>query len=1605
MTKPVETARAPLDREAQVTWPYLDHEVYDALNPVVIERHGREIVARAAINGRLVAFLGAGVSMAYGRISWIDLVRQTLVEVARIDPERYLGLEQTHARIGSRLRTLEHDLGVIGPRDGKRQPPDPLPEHARKRPLLLLQLCADILDLAVQGEKTLHKRNPREVRSLAEIYDRLLKDSTHRDNALAAAWKRLGSKGLQAPLQASVGALPPGPLPARRHLLRVIAGQADTEPRTVDELHSNRADSAIAQLLHDMQIRRFATTNYDLEIERALSIAAWNRPAAGTPADATEDAIDRHYDSFSLAPEHTGRAVAFALEGRRRHAMVMHLHGAIDEPRTIIASERDYQERYLRPSQRRDLLDNAIRTLFGANPLLYIGSGISEDDVLRPLREFMSFAPRRTDRLGVALMPAALQPSELVSDKIDALVRYGIHTIHYGHDSPQVDDPANAGKESWLCQFTDQLKRVRKHLEALMRWKADSGPLPLLTRDKFTLRAPRHMDGQPTDRPGSEAHAIDAECRLFNAIVDLCIDRPQEARDCTSELMLLLNEISSSVVSGFLCARLVTEARFMSTWARRTLRPADPVATRAPIAAGDREPAVYCHMAPALAACAAGQSQAGLPERMHFRAVESAPTAAIAVDDPRWHRLADSLRSHAGFQRNDGRRLLLLPFPRGSGRGSMFDQLVLHRPEALLMPLQDLLAPTRGRKCHWRTGLISLNYLCDVSNVVEVLTGVIDPELAAEPRPAIGNLLGRFEQALDRLAVKDGQRRRAGEKCAERVLLVLSNVGVLFDADGQPKNGQLARLLALLTDPRYRLLPIDFMVFCDDRHVPQSLLLSGQPAEGAGPQALRRLGAIETAERYEREPRLVRRGIAPLDRNDPAVHVHVPQRSLAREVAAAFIGPVAPDGEIDRKLVQLHHAVAGNRIALTLLLALAAEECAGSSDTADRADARLVGWLDTTAVTLAARTHERTPAVAIHHVHDRWALLHQRNEAWLLGGECGAILTHWLDPRLTAEERQRLAPASGRPIRISWRLTEEILWHLSVFSHPVEVAVLDQCPAIRTLALEWLRQLRAAPAGYGRGDEKIEQKLTALIGAMTEIAVHRCLALRLAPRQLGGAGTRRRHVGDPIAPDDDQPPRYTVHRMIQRHFIRMMGGRDIEGIEWDQFTTSLYASQPDEIPTLSTDAHRKIRRLIKSLSRYALAPGYANAWVDPPKDDDDAPADDGIAVAPPGRDRLREFQALRAAYFVARSTYSVGVLSHIAAQTHSSDRQQPIGHMEEYRRLIRWITHRAQTLQDAQPQAGGSGFFHRGELVWLYAECGVMSLTQGKLEDAEALLNLALRAVRGIECDDTGPLHVRLLLQLALVRIERGRAHSAVQLLKDIARRHDEHPVPRLIAEFHLGLIEHLGGEYHSAARRYETALAGFRKHNRSRATAFVLKCQADLHMALAPDRGQEAIALALEAIAVAQRGGHEDVHMLALLTLVRLRTAADPSRSHTESYRQIEVVEQYGLDMGMPRIQAAAHLVRACVLLSQGETKLSAREAVTSAEIAALYDLKLYKAKALLTLAQIYKRRDEHQQARDLIRVGFEIANAAEYFSCVRGFRSLEATLVAESGAGDDSL
>lgn len=1452
----------------QAGWPYRAAELRRTFVPEEIARQGGEILLRSINNGRLVAFVGSGVSIEVGRPSW------------RLMAEEIVKQAQDAAATAAPDRTMQELRGALST----------VYESAGKNPLIYLQLCDELFRLRQARAPAGPGQTPRRVQDLIKAMFSPKPGERH-EVAPEVDWPALRDVPGGGPLEVAFD-----------KWRAAKAGLVD--------------GTTIRHLARTLGVRRFATTNYDTQIEAELGRMGWQARSRDADDDDRQSpvlSVGAWHRSASLTPSELGHAFTFAAQGRRRHASVLHLHGSHEDEDAIVATESDYQRHYLRNSPRRDLLDAAIALLFGANPVLYVGSGLTEDDVMRPLRQILSSAGQQDDALGVALLPASDDRRALDQRSIELFARHAIHTIHYDLPGAAPGGPP-------------RLHLLRQRIEAL-RAAFETGAASALRELRFLQDLAASGNDDDTRLINHALGLLDALAAVARAQGDPLPERALRG------LQRLIEAAEASITSSCLHLQLIAIDHGREAWASDLIEPFH--ALHRPLATV--------------------RATVDDPYR-HVGVMTTAKDATHAPASARWQDLFVSLVAHPAFTRSRGRRIVLIPTPRGSGKGSMFDELSDHA-EIRRSLCSALSGPDREERCVF--ALFSLMFLVDITDVIQAVDQLVgravDPQ--AEEAAAAGdngrlqrNVLGQLERSLTRLT------RQAVDKpwTCGRLMLVISNAGGLFDRDGEPKNGQVMRVLNLLMSRRFAKAPIDFVIFCDDRHVPKWFRQGGGAAADAAKAAPSLI--LRLPDQAEAQARLRLLGIGSLNLASETTHVFVPARCKARELASHFealraLAAVDADSDENSPFRKIYLALGRNRIAMTLVLAQAAAIVRAAA--ANEGARAFENYANRVSSRLATQIHEAFPDAAIQFVLDEWGAMHRRGaavQAWKAGLET-------------------ICPASfaGRPDLAgpSWELMLELLWHLAVISHPVEFAVLAGCPGVV-----------CQPALSGLDAEASR----AVVRFALEVCVERRLAFRIRPRQ--GWFHADDSPGGQVDPGTDDGIRYTVHRAVQRHFVRTMGGRNVDSTEWDQFTTSLYASQRDELPSISARAHHRLTGLVDGLIGFA------------------GPAGDGeTASAADPRAVWIEAARLRAAYFVARSSYSLGVLSHIARLVDEDDTPYASGLMEEYRRRVRWITHRARSLE--QRAGGGDERLRRaarpflaGEVVWLYAECGALSLTQGKMEDADTLLQLALRAVRRIEADEQGSMHVRILLHLAMTHIERGRPGEARGLLEPIAHRVDGHRVPPLLAEFYLGLIDHLGGDYGRAKTRYDNARKGLAALGRNRAEALVTKHLADLEFATSTgDRGH-AMGLVREAMSVAQRGGHEDVRMLAMLTHVRLRHAAHQGAGPDDDYALLDTVQQYARRMGMPRIACITHELRARLLLAQGETRMSMQEATASLRVAAMYDLKLMKAKALLTLAEICWRRKERKLAADLVREGGELANATEYFSCVRGFRALEVVI-----------
>lgn len=214
--------------------------------------------------------------------------------------------------------------------------------------------------------------------------------------------------------------------------------------------------------LVDLPIRRFVTTNYDCEIEKALahkrgvSTRELGLEQGGIPGTT---AIRR-----SLTQKDHAELARFTLADiAGNESMVFHCHGRYDDVDTIIASEADYQRWYLaddhgmgRPFQ------YSFELLLTYNPLLFVGYSMRDEDLMRTLRLMSALDPSRKDARPLFALVEDRDEDRHYHESL--FERYGVHVIPYDLPPGPVHEKERTAA---LCQTLRQLRD--RHEEELRR--------------------------------------------------------------------------------------------------------------------------------------------------------------------------------------------------------------------------------------------------------------------------------------------------------------------------------------------------------------------------------------------------------------------------------------------------------------------------------------------------------------------------------------------------------------------------------------------------------------------------------------------------------------------------------------------------------------------------------------------------------------------------------------------------------------------------------------------------------------------------------------------------------------------------------------------------------------------------------------------------------------------------------------------------------------------------------------------------------------------------------------------------------------------------------
>jgi hypothetical protein len=437
---------------------------YDADDGTLTPLQGQPIIDlyRSLAIGGIVAFVGSGTSYLLGYGSWDDLA-EGLLEVAHgADVEGRASPELDSSARAPRISQLDRALSDVKNKKTPTAGPGKLDKYDRlalaTEKIRQAQARKDVCgegDANLPHEKLLNTkynqsfkfRSPP-TRSDAETILETLKRTTPFADEVEMLEAVLGSS-MFLPVDYDAGL----------RMLRTLANKKKTVrddhegvPLTKTELLQSPLPSidVLGVLRRNWKISRYATLNYDHEIERMLERAdfpfysitpvpegsafSWNdtkfRESDTDPVMTARSRLGEKARSVDLDRRNVAEFMLFSAGSPAGVSQVLHLHGSVRDPGNMIVTDIDYNRRYFANNAWADLLEDSQELLYRGNAIVFVGVGMTEDVLFRAMR-ILSQAPDRDVRPVYAFMQTNGEAKD-TADAIKLFQRYGIRTIFYG---------------------------------------------------------------------------------------------------------------------------------------------------------------------------------------------------------------------------------------------------------------------------------------------------------------------------------------------------------------------------------------------------------------------------------------------------------------------------------------------------------------------------------------------------------------------------------------------------------------------------------------------------------------------------------------------------------------------------------------------------------------------------------------------------------------------------------------------------------------------------------------------------------------------------------------------------------------------------------------------------------------------------------------------------------------------------------------------------------------------------------------------------------------------------------------------------------------------
>lgn len=1623
----------------------------ELLAPERLVRSGREILHEAVNTGRLVAFVGSGLSLVYGQPTWGEFVKslraklKTAISAAEAEGKlspgeagRMLAMAGiTDIKDSDSLVTLElirRAYALIQSRseatpdkDLYRRDLQSLFAFNAITPGLLSKrldhLGISIADLTGTGDAAEAK--------LAAIYN----TRTFAQLAKIGGNGRLGllANGLRAepnrfgkPDESNLHrALPIDRRSALAVFLAHCQGSRDEVLNTLKT--ATTSDPApeppprplldpLRELDEWLGLRRYLSTNYDLGLEDQHMVAPEEAPL--TPDNLKRHNIEISDDDHALTCQHRdGRVVRsdvndglhvaplfdFALGGVDNTVHIYHLHGRVDRPETMIAADSEYNRLYRSEGIARTAFDHAYDTLIVGNPILFVGSGMTEADLNRVLRANVSNPDLLRAAPSIVLREAIKPQRELLLEQTQLATKLGVRVVYTGH--------ARRGAAYTLRDHLLLVDYIAARYGLVGR-KSQNGEEYDKSPYSFQTKKPNFKNvtfptGQNEHDQSFETidsiikqrfrllHDLDYDRKIAAWLIQHCPrDIPHHDYNGADRLIAdYLNMLAQKLVS----AALRHELRQIGHEAVEHYRErATPIIARQSWVKHDSK-LVTRH----ISHIATFASPDGLPNQGDDK---QPYVAQLLVDSDRAaaNQFADiNELSDLHPQSVHCQRTIVLG-ARGIGKGRLLAKFV--KDQSAVAPGND------ATNAQPRRLFINCCYGQEIDSIVSIIDQFLGSSSTDQPR----DLPSRRQRIVASKVTRE----------TPPPLIVLGGVDRLFGTDGMPMSVEFEWLLDQLLDSERNISllvtgELRCLNFFSGRLNPQQAA-RGTPSSGS--QTLR----TGPAKLWLIAPKPVgddpmewglRAKLSQIARQAHRAHIIGNDRDIRLKMAHRgreadlLIGDWLATLENGR--VRLHGCEADDQLALEIVkvcafIGLPFEADILLSAPAIRAHLRKKFGpkkrLDNPAASAAreeAKQRAKNKAVEIRNALAR---------ALQLG------LVNLVEPFGKVEDADSKNPLKGNPpkdwnsckILADWaiengyrlvvhRLTAKVL--KDRFGVPNNAGVLSDSYNLSLYAV----QPDDASVPEPRVTGELEDLIDYLMHSWKETDL--CIYTKDRPKidlrwEISAARSKlSEDYGHDLSLHYLEALRIMRRRLSFASPLPVMGLRAAGGVIRGYYSAvNLFGLDvgdhhraPGKISAISE--HKQRIRALLNLTIEAQTWGANEAPFNTLMDTLDHVS--GIVTAED--DQGGSLQTLKL-------QDKISLLCTDSNIPEPWQRPEPEA-VKTFRKTIAGadggrlkVTGLRELLksEEPQPHAGQADEpctsgkakdtgktdkqihpFFDGEIVWLLNERAMLAMAQGDLYTAATTFELAFDANRKIEGDRFHPNRARLTINRAFLWIERGRIADARRELETLRQHLDRDADAigshtnegRLIAALcdgYIGLCNHLFGMMEEAESQYETAISAFSAIRQQRAIAIFEHHRCALLRQI-PGRETDAAAALQRGIAAATGGRHTDILYRLRIAKAHNQFFADPS-SAAEVLATLGEAIDYGLSLEMHRVTVEALTARGLVHLKFGDVEAASRDVSRAAAKAAQYGMTLRRIWLRVVTGQVYRLRGDARNARKIL-------------------------------------